>query len=97
MKELKEISWFEHKNRVSSYYGATRVKIRLDDLEAVMRAAKKTIKFYLDHDSYLGGGLTVEAKEMADAYRNVSRQLELVQKTAKSKAEEKVNKEYKIK
>lgn len=94
---IKEINWFEYRDRISTYYGATRVKVRLDELEAIMRAAKKTIKFYLDHDSYLGGGLTVEAKEMAEAYKNMALQLEAIQKAAKLKAEEKVSKEYKIK
>lgn len=94
---IKEINWFEYRDRINTYYGATRVKVRLDELETIMRAAKKTIKFYLDHDSYLGGGLTVEAKEMAEAYKNMSRQLEAIQMAARSKAEEKVSKEYKIK
>ena len=97
MKSIKEIDWFEFNNRKRHYYGAVKVKIRLDDLESIMRAAKKTIIFYTEHDTYLGSGLTVDAKEMAEAFKRVSQQLKEIQQSAATNAEHKVAKEYIVK
>jgi hypothetical protein len=47
------------------------VAVRLGELELILKAAKRCLNFAIKSDTLLGGGLTVEDEEMAEAYKSM--------------------------
>lgn len=94
---MKIISKYDFDQKVAEVYGNTKVQIRLGDLEQVMRAAQKCLRFAIMHDTFLGGGLAVKEAEMAAAYKNINEQLAAIRKKAASKAEKIVEKKFEVK
>jgi len=83
-------------DKVHKEYDSTIIEVRLSDLELVMKAAKKCIRFAIMNDNFLGGGLTVEDEEMASAYKTVNKRLGSQRNTSMKNAEQAIDKIFEV-
>lgn len=97
-KSKKKIDSFKFRALVKKEYDSTKVSVPLGDLELLIKAAKKTVKFYVAHDNYIGGGLAVDAQQMADAYKriNSNKAIKAAQAQAKEDSANKVLDKYEV-
>ena len=65
----------EYKRKSRKLYNKSKVEVRLDELDLIMKAAKRCLEFAIANDTFLGSGLTVEDKEMASAYKSMNEYL----------------------
>lgn len=73
------------------------VRVKFNDLEQLLKATKRCLNFAIMSDTYLGGGLTVDDKKIAEAYKNVNNSVEKDKDKILFKAERKVSKRFKVK
>lgn len=82
--------------KVKKIYKDTSVRIRLGDLEQLLKATKRCLNFAIMSDTYLGGGLSVDDSNIAEAYKNINESIGEDKKKILSKAERKVSNKFKV-
>jgi len=80
--------------RIRKEYGKSRVSVRLGELDLVLKAAKRCLRFSIMNDTYLGGGLTVEDEEMARAFKSMSEYLKDIREQTLADIERKLNRKF---
>ena len=83
-------------DKVYKEYDSTPVEVNISDLELILKAAKKCIRFAIMSDNFLGGGLTVEDEEMAKAYKTVSKEVSSQRNINMKKAEDAIDKIFEV-
>lgn len=92
---MKEINKYDFDKKVTEVYNKTKVQVQLGELEQVLKAAKKCIRFTIMSDNFLGSGLACEDEEMAKAYKTINEQLINIRERAAKNARNVVNKKFK--
>jgi len=91
-KWISQVDVANYKHKFQKEYDKCKVEVRLGELEQVMKAAKRCLQFNIQSDTLLGGSLTVEGKEMADAFKSISEYLESIKAKTINKVEKKIGK-----
>lgn len=72
------------------------VRVRLGDLEQLLKATEKCLNFVMMSDFYLGNNLTVDDTKIAEAYKYINESLKEDKKKILSRAERKISKKFKV-
>jgi len=75
-------------------YRKSRVSVRLGELDLVLRAAKRCLQFCIMSDTLLGGGLTVEDEEMAEAFKSMNEYLKDIREQTLADVERKLKRKF---
>jgi hypothetical protein len=92
----KQIHPEEFNRKLQKQYKKSKVEVRLGELELVMKAAKKCIRFAIMSDTFLGGGLAVEDEEMASAYKSMNEYLKKIKEKTRTNVEKELRKTFEV-
>lgn len=72
------------------------VRVKIGDLEQLLKATKRCLKVIVNNQLYLGGEMCVEDEEIAEAFKRINDNVRKDKEEIATKVRDKLSKKYKV-